>query len=102
LSITPATGKALAMKFLFTATSWTDPDIPLKYQFFYSADGITTPFSFKQYPNKKYSILPGKGSSTKLSILVYVYDLYGAKSKRSGTVSVTPSAVGFGNALKNI
>jgi hypothetical protein len=48
LTATPMNGVALTTNFLFSAPGWTDTDIPLKYQFFYSIKGVTTALTISQ------------------------------------------------------
>jgi hypothetical protein len=94
VSVSPSSGTALETNFALTAPSWVDDDTPLTYQFLISSAGgswleVRRPL---QVDNGVLNLPAGTGVGNSLTIMVRVYDLYGAWSSATFNVTVAPIA----------
>jgi hypothetical protein len=94
VSVSPSSGTALETNFALTAPSWVDDDTPLTYQFLISSTGgswleVRRPL---QVDNGVLNLPAGTGVGNSLTIMVRVYDLYGAWSSATFNVTVAPIA----------
>jgi hypothetical protein len=81
----PVTGIELSTRFLMTAADWSDPDLPLTYQFgFVSPDGFMT-VQGRTEQSYSMAMLP---SGDPLTVRVHVYDVYGAYAVAVSAITV--------------
>jgi hypothetical protein len=92
--ITPSTGYEVQTPFTVKAMRWIDKDLPLGYQFSYStAQNFQLEIGgSSRYHNSTTALLPAGAASARYSLncSVRVYDMYGAASQATTSVTVRP------------
>ena len=78
-------------QFIFAATLWTDPDVPITYEFgFKSALGVAMVVQSRSLLGYGSSLLPAGAASAghKVACLGRVFDAFGVNATASSLVSV--------------
>lgn len=86
-TVSPSTGVELSTLFTFTAVQWSDPDLPLTYQFSYAVPGGASSFALGSATEKSYteSSLPAGA----LNCTMAVYDSFSASAVEVQNITVT-------------
>lgn len=92
--VSPTVGTEMSDTFSFTATSWTDPDLPVTYLFgfFSPSTGLVLTVQSRSTLTYASSKLPGGLSAQgyQIGTIVQVFDGYNASAQANVTVVVNP------------
>jgi hypothetical protein len=106
--VSPSSGSALITSFGFVTTSWSDVNLPLKYDFQYQISSATTLLTIQSrgLSNVASAILPVGLDSTNNQVMIYAsaYDSYLAKTTLlSNSIIVSPTVMtSYSNLLASI